>query len=90
MHKIIYDTILGTITEARSKAKKGTVTSKLSSTDDTPTFRETRIKKKLSFPSIPMYNNESDESTGNSVRLIHLLIASVHLLLIVILFYISS
>eukprot|EP00102_Acyrthosiphon_pisum_P019799 XP_016657009.1 PREDICTED: uncharacterized protein LOC107882717 [Acyrthosiphon pisum] len=56
---------IGTLTEARSKAKKGTVTSELSSTDDTPTFKETRVKKKLSFPTIPIYNNESDESAAD-------------------------
>jgi len=44
--------------------------SELSSTDDTPTLRETKTKKKLSFPSIPVHN-ESDESIGNSLRIIH-------------------
>lgn len=69
----LHDTILGTIIEAHLKAKKATVTSELSSTDDTTTYRETARTKKKSFPSIPIHN-ESDESIGNSVRIMHLLI----------------
>lgn len=44
--------------------------SELSSTDDASTLRETRTKKK-SFPSIPIHNDESDESIGNSMKIIY-------------------